>query len=460
LAAVLAGACLLDKAPWPSSSGSGQGVCPRLLYRIAGEPDRPILEVVGGGDVDGDGTPDALVASTAFEFGADPVRMYAFSGRDGRLLRDIRVEDLGDDAVLADVSPAGDLDGDGRADLAASYVSGDPRKIGERGQRPLGVLVLSGREGRTLRRFETDLLLGVSPARTRRIAGGTDIDGDGTPDLLVGGPDTEVRGDSPAGTVVALSGARGEELFRITGDDSQPSIGRSVAFVGDVDGDGNPDVAAGNGDNRDGEGALEPGIVLVYSGADGRLLHSIWFARDDVGNPGMSLAGPGDVDGDGHADILAGAPLARDSEGRQTGRAYVFSGRDGLELLRIDGEPAPRTLRGRDCGGLGLAVLGLGDLDGDGHPDLAASSPALTATEFVHRTEALVLSGADGAELARMDGPEIRQHHYLMASVAALGDVDGDGRSDLAIAGNGPPDQETGDRHGAVDVYSLEACGE
>lgn len=148
--------------------------------------------------------------------------------------------------------------------------------------------------------------------------------------------------------------------------------GHTVAVVGDVDADGHDDWAVGSpvADvlTTTPVPLLWPdvGRVTVYSGASASVLHS-WRGTLDGGSEfGFAIAGAGDVDGDGHADVLVGAPRA-DGPAVRGGLVRLYSGRTGAVL---------RTLYGLQTDArFGHAVDGGVDATGDGVPDALVGSP-------------------------------------------------------------------------------------
>lgn len=227
-----------------------------------------------------------------------------------------------------------------------------------------------------------------------------DVDGDGVMEALVSAPFNDEGGDK-AGAIYLYSGAGGALLFAAKGEPGD-NLGYGIADAGDVDDDGVPDLIAG----APGVGG---GRALVYSGADGSLLLTL-ASEADGASFGAAVAAAGDVDGDGHGDLLVGAPSDA-SAGADAGRVHLFAGIDGATIWIRDGAAGSM---------LGAGTAPLGDVDDDGVPDLVVGAPG--AGGAVH-----VLSGADGADLypplvADPGGAVLGQFF-----VAGLGDLDGDG---------------------------------
>lgn len=158
-----------------------------------------------------------------------------------------------------------------------------------------------------------------------------------------------------------------------------------------------------------------------------------------------NAAGAGDVDADGFDDFVLGNP----ANGSATSWVRVRSGRTGAELLAVAGAQPGDTF--------GSAVVGLGDIDGDGHADFAASAP-LTVNRYVR-----VLSGATGAVL--WERTESAAAISLGASLARLRDVDGDGADELVVGSSGWFAATTGEvlvlsgRNGAVLRHLASVAG-
>jgi hypothetical protein len=242
-----------------------------------------------------------------------------------------------------------------------------------------------------------------------------DVDGDGARDGIAGEP---LAGASSEGSVRVFSGRTGVTIHRLDGTESGGQLGYAIADAGDADGDGVSDVVAGAPNAPFG---VSPGHVDLYSGATGTLLHR--FDGIHAGSRfGAAVASAGDVDADGRADILVGAPLSPGS-GKLSGRAYVYSGRT-YELLR--------KLDAGHTGDLfGTAVDSAGDVDADGRPDhIVGARNAGPARGGL----AYVFSGKNGRPLLTLTPPPSTAVDFGWFFVAGIGDANGDGTPDLYAA--------------------------
>lgn len=311
------------------------------------------------GDIDGDNIPDLLVGApfTSSPTGFGMGSALVFSGASGRLLYNFLGPEAGTYMGFS-VGAAGDLDGDGIADL----ILGTP--YGARGGIiGVGTLFLrSGRTGELIARIE-----GQRPGDSLgwSAVGTADLDGDGMPDLLVGAPGTSTNRFAEAGSVEVRSGATRNLIYRVNGDEPSAYFGRSVAVVGDIDGDCIPDLAVGAPGSRP-YGLEGAGSVFVLSGASGAVLYR-WDGDERFAEFGASLAGGEDVDGDGVPDIVVGAPGASPRALTAAGTAFVYSGASGELLFRWDGEARGDAL--------GRSVGMVADLHGHGRAQVLIGAP-------------------------------------------------------------------------------------
>jgi FG-GAP repeat/FG-GAP-like repeat len=244
-----------------------------------------------------------------------------------------------------------------------------------------------------------------------------DLDGDGVADLWIGAPKTDF-GAPNAGSAYAISGATGAQIFRVDGSVQGELFGTSVDSIGDLNSDGVGDLLVGAPFNP---GTVNfSGAVFVFSGVDGAQLLYI-AGTDPFGLLGISVAGAGDVDGDGIPDIIAGAPV-EDSNGTDSGSVYVFSGANGTIAAHRFGDSADDEM--------GSSVCALGDLDGDGRAEYAGGAPRDDNTG-TDSGSIRVWSSATGLPLFSADGNSAGD--AFGSSMANVGDLNGDGKHDLVV---------------------------
>jgi hypothetical protein len=314
----------------------------------------------------------------------------------------------------------GDANGDGIPDFLVGADGTDVSGMPNAGS----AFLYSGANGVLLHRFD-----GATSGDRLGFAldGVGDIDGDGRADLIVGAFNASPPSGSQAGSAMVYSGATGSLLLSFDGEATQHLFGQAVAGAGDVDADGTPDVVIG-APFASPAGVIQSGSAYVYSGATGLLIHQ--FDGNSLGmnsRLGYSVDGGGDINGDGHADLLIGS---------SNGQAFVYSGATGGILHQMSSA----------VGNFGEVVATVGDLDGDDRPDHLVSARFASAGGKV-----FLYSGANGSLIEQLDAPT--SPALFGASLADAGDVNGDGITDLLI---GAPASEPAGLFlaGAVYLYS------
>ncbi|HKB15244.1 MAG TPA: VCBS repeat-containing protein, partial [Planctomycetota bacterium] len=250
------------------------------------------------------------------------------------------------------------------------------------------------------------------------LAGVGDTNADGVADLLVAAPISARGGFQQAGWAALLSGASGAVLWSVSGTEVEEMLGETIGAVGDVDGDGSPDVAIG-GSHAPGN-LQNVGRIRVHSGASGALLQE-WNGTGFGDSFGVSVAGIGDLDADGFDDIVVGT-LGSYGPG-PIGRVQIFSGSSGSVLLTVTG-----TLSWQ---GFGSAVAGVGDVSGDGVPDFVVGVPGASPGATPQAGEARVYSGSTGALLSTFAGSGPGDE--FGGALASPGDLDADAVPDLLV---------------------------
>jgi FG-GAP repeat protein/VCBS repeat protein len=385
--------------------------------------------VAAAGDFNRDGFGDLIVG---YRFGSQLAGVNAgsarvFSGRDGSVLATF-VGDTAQDNFGRSVAGAGDVNGDGFADVVVGAPLDDNNGLNSGSAK-----VFSGATGALLYTFNGSAkhLLGVA------VAGVGDLNGDGRADVLVGAnPDLTLP--LSHGYAKVFSGMDGSVLFTFTGAVKTSRLGFAVASAGDVNADGTPDLVIG--DPRDPARAPAAGSIKVYSGLNGALLFT--FLGDAANDQlGLAVAGAGDLNGDGHADLIGGTPWSNSSV-VDSGLARVWSGATGAVMFEFRGEASLDFF--------GASVAGNTDVDADGVPDLIIGAFA-DDDAAIDSGSVRVYSGVDGSVLHRLDGDSAADEFGF--AVCAAGDVNGDGGQDFAI-GAPADDAGGGFRSGSVRVFA------
>ncbi len=267
------------------------------------------------GDVDGDGVADFVTsAPTSRAKGENAGRIYVYSTKSGKLLW--KADGRAGDQLGTGLEAAGDTNGDGIPDVVASAPGGGY------------VNIYSGRDGRVLRTLKAE---NVKDDFGRHVEGVGDVNRDGYADVIVGAPNNSAAGDN-AGRAYVYSGKNGQLLLTLSGESAGDNFGSAVAGYSDAR---HTLLLVG----APGAGPKHTGRTYVYDGLSS--VPEFTIEADDTGAAlgQMFLSVLGDVDGDGVPDVYA-SDWANSAKGPSTGRVYVHSGKDGHRLFALTGETA------------------------------------------------------------------------------------------------------------------------
>ena len=462
--------CALTGGPCGSAQvhrGSAGGLLATASWTVKGTVAYGSFgrDVSGAGDVNGDGVADWIVgapsrtgpagssAGAAFLYQGSAnlggSMAQAFGGADWSVEGGQAGEELG-----WSVSAAGDVNGDGFGDV----IVGSPEWNGSLTDQgmvqvwlgsPAGLATASGWDTES---NAANAELGAA------VASAGDVNGDGYQDVLVGVPNYSGAGVSGGGRALLFhGGATGVGVIAsttINGTLADELLGSAVAGLGDVNGDGYADVAVGSPEYND------DGRVRIYHGG-GSGADAIADATLDGGADalfGTSVAGPGDVNRDGYADLLVGAPGHSNGQSSE-GRAALYLG----SATGVGSTPSWTMESNQSGAQAGAAVAGAGDVNGDGFADLLVGAPFYDAGRTDNGRVYLFEGGLGGpgatADWLSTSGTYV-QGGKLGAAVARAGDLNGDGYGDIVIGAPGTPNGNGNLTNvGMAEVWSGSASG-
>ena len=413
------------------------------------------------GDINGDGYDDVIVCAYRFDvFQVDDGAMFVYHGGPG-------AQPLGPGTTAQPLNPApaqtintagisrrfawcvkgaGDVNGDGYADV----ITGDWRDDINGPTREGTAFIFHGSPGGLVATPATILEGGLLEGwYGRSVSSAGDVNGDGYADVLIGQIKYSDALSERGAVYLHLGSPTGISpsfFIRYVGTGNGAQLGNAVGVAGDVNGDGFSEMSTGQS-----SAATNTGGILLFHGGPYAVTvpnpmnappHQVvqWGSTDALA--GWSVAHAGDVNGDGYADVLVGAPDASNGQSGE-GLVFVHYGKDG----GMDPVPDVVLEMNQVGAGFGTAVRTAGDLNGDGYADVVIGAPGA----FSGAGRAYVFMGGP-AGLSTMPALtlNIGPGAQFGAAVSTAGDVDHDGFSDVIISGPGA---------GQVRLYRGSAAG-
>ena len=375
---------LLRRISAPTSGGAGH----QFGYSVAAIPD-----------ADGDGRDDYAVGW--YGTSSSQGRILVYSGRTGQVIFDRIGPSSGASNYGRSLSGCGDTNGDGRAEVLIGYFNGADLRSGA----DESLLAAQNCNSNFSRCGEAVTDLG-------------DVNGDGRADYAVSAPQFDIPGGFNEGRVWVFSGLDGSVLHEIHSTTQAFELGTSLDAAGDLNGDGVPDIIVGSKEANNGDGA-----VAAYA-LGGAFVASSLFEISGTANDGAlgaSVGGLGDIDGDGRPEVVVGEP--------------GFNGDAGRVLILNDDGTILDQILGSGSEEFGYAVAAAGDMNVDGIDEIIVGAPRFggaSNSSTYQQGRVLIYSGADRSRLAEQIGQG--RLDWFGISVDAAGDVNGDGFDDV-IAG-------------------------
>ncbi|MCK6506752.1 FG-GAP-like repeat-containing protein [Myxococcota bacterium] len=396
--APVASARLATLPPFTVDPGAAPRVVVDSWYQGSAATTTAIGPDTAVGDVNGDGYPDVLLGA------GSRIYVYPGSALGASVVPSHTIVLSGVGTLGSTIAFLGDVNGDGYGDFASGATSG------------AGAVHVFHGSATGPSTSASDWSLSGSEsgeALGSVVAAAGDVNGDGFADLLVGAERYDGSRTDQGRALLVLGSAAGLEgaaAWTVTGGQSSAWLGSAVAGVGDVDGDGYDDVMVGAWGYDD--AVTDGGAAWLYRGdATGLSTTPAWTLVGDQARAyaGMTVAGVGDVDGDGLDDVIVGSSGYDDGHSNE-GRIQLFTGTvDGLSTEALD-----EVQGGASNAEYGEVVLAGADFDGDGTGDVVVKSSLYL---YVYH---LYSGGFAAYSLS-----------FVGASPGGAGDVDADGYDDL-----------------------------
>jgi hypothetical protein len=381
---------------------------------ITGSPAFFGASVASAGDVNGDGYADVIVGAPAYDNGTtDEGAAFVYLGGGSGIATTVHATLESDQAGAGllpnfglSVASAGDVQSDGYADVVVGAVGYDS------GQTDEGAAfvfhgsasgITSGGPGAAATLLQSDQV----GAQLGTVASAGDVNGDGYSDVIVGAYGYDVGSADEGAAFVFHGGASGitsasasGAQAQILGDQIGAKLGSSVASAGDVDADGHADVIVGA--HLYDDVFVNEGKAFVYRGSAAGVVTAApvvaYVSFDSDSNQarlGISVASAGDVNGDGYSDVIAGAPEAGPI-GTSRGAAFLALGGPLPPYVLFSFGSKARLESNQASASFGSSVAAAGDVNGDGYTDLIVGAPGYDAGETDEGAAFIFLGSSTG----------------------------------------------------------------
>ena len=433
------------------------------VYLYQGSPDMPLTQpsivlqvdqidcgfgnsVASAGDVNGDGYSDVIIGAPLYD---NPLSnegaVFIFHGNTNGISytpTQIIEADILNVYFGFSVSSAGDINGDGYSDIVVGATNYSSNLVTDYYEGALYVYHGSPAgvdpvPACMLQSNKYNAQLGIS------CSSAGDVNGDGYSDILGGAPGYGPGVNNPGAALLWMGSSNGiTNLYPVvlTNNVASSGMGQSVSGVGDLNGDGFGDIAVGAPYYQNGQ-SLEGAVYVYYgSGAGINTSPSVLIESNEAGALfGNSVSGAGDINGDGFGDLIVGAP-AYDNLVVNDGAALIYMG----SVTGVNTVPAAKVGSGVAGSYSGFSVSTAGDINGDGYSDVLVGAPEFAAGQVSEGFSGVFLGRPVGLNTTASFSLQSNQAFWKLGyNVAALGDVNGDGYSDIGSAMNGYSNPES-----------------
>ncbi len=453
--------------------------------------------IVNIGDLNGDGTSDIAVGAPGDDDGggSSGAIHILFMNDDGSVSQTIEInsstqngpELSNGDSFGASITNIGDLNGDGVLDIAVGAPGDDD---GGTNRGAVHILFMND-DGSVTNTIEINDSTQNGPELSNGDSFGVsitnigDLNGDGVLDIAVGATFDDDGGTNSGAIHILFMNDDGSVTNTIEINDSTQNgpeletadlFGSSIANIGDLNGDGVLDIAVGAQSDDDG-GTNRGAVHILFMNDDGSVTNTIEINDSTQNGPelsngdffGSSIANIGDLNNDGTPDIAVDAH-GNDDGGTNRGAIHIlFMNDDGSVSQTIEindsTEPGPRL---SDNVLFGFSIANIGDLNGDGVLDIAVGAPDDStggtnrgAVHIIYLSTAVSHSGTIEQTIEINDstpnGPDLSQNDIFGVSIVNIGDLNGDGTSDIAVGAQS--DDDGGTNRGAIHILFMNDDG-
>jgi len=423
-----------------SATGVNTTVAIRLESNVAASNFG--ISVATAGDVNGDGFSDIITGSNLFSFGQtnEGVAIVYRGSATGIVSTTAAILQMNQAGARmgTSVASAGDINGDGFSDV----IIGIPLYNGGLAGEGAAIIYTGSAAGITTTATDTLESNQLNANMGQSVSSAGDVNGDGYSDVLIGANLYE-NGQTDEGAAFvyhgSATGLNTNAAIRLESNAAGSNFGIAVACAGDNNGDGYSDVIIGA--NLYDNGQTDEGAAFVYRGSAAGIVSTAVATLESnqaAANFGIAVASAGDINGDGYSDVMVGANIYDNGE-TDEGAAFIYNGSaNSIRLLtyaQVISSPINYLPSNQSGARMGYSVSSAGDVNADGYSDVIIGASLFDHGLGDEGAAFIFLGSPNGITTIAVDTIEGNQQAASLGnSVAAAGDVNGDGYSDV-IAG-------------------------